>query len=107
METKQDKINRVLKDDVHIMPYNSEWPKMFEREKAHLLNCLPKGLIRRIEHFGSTSIPNLAAKPVIDMLVEVTSLEKTKQEEAEERFANKKITGLPEMRNDSLPRPFH
>lgn len=52
---------------------------MFEDEKRHLRNCLPHDLIGRIEHFGSTAIPNLAAKPIVDMLVEVTSLEETKE----------------------------
>ncbi len=51
---------------------------MFQQEKEHLLACLPAGIIRRIEHFGSTSIPGLKAKPIIDMLVEVTDLEATK-----------------------------
>ncbi len=45
----------------------------------HLQDCLPPELIRRIEHFGSTAIPNLPAKPIIDILVEVTSLEETKR----------------------------
>lgn len=40
--------------------------------------CLPKDLIRRVEHFGSTAVPGLAAKPIIDLLVEVTDLEATK-----------------------------
>jgi len=31
------------------------------------------------EHFGSTAVPNLAAKPIIDMLVAVTSLQETKE----------------------------
>jgi GrpB-like predicted nucleotidyltransferase (UPF0157 family) len=35
-------------------------------------------MIRRIEHFGSTAIPGLAAKPIVDVLVEVSSLEETK-----------------------------
>jgi len=35
-------------------------------------------LIRRIEHFGSTAVPGLAAKPIIDMLVEVPSLRAAK-----------------------------
>lgn len=80
METFEEKIKRVTAEDIEITPYNREWPEMFEKEKAHLLNCLPGKLIKRIEHFGSTSIPDMAAKPIIDMLVEVTSLEKTKQE---------------------------
>lgn len=79
METLEEKINRVVQEHIDIMPYNSEWPRLFEQEKSHLLTCLPKELIRRIEHFGSTSIPNLAAKPIIDILVEVTSQEETKK----------------------------
>jgi GrpB-like predicted nucleotidyltransferase (UPF0157 family) len=51
---------------------------MFEEEKRHLLDCLPSRLIRRIEHFGSTAIPGLAAKPIVDVLVEVGSLQETK-----------------------------
>jgi len=42
--------------------------------------CIPAGLIRRIEHFGSTAIPGLAAKPVVDMLVEVSSLRAARTE---------------------------
>lgn len=79
METLQEKINRVVQEHVDITPYNPDWPRMFKEEKIHLLKCLPKGLITRIEHFGSTSIPNLAAKPIIDILVEVISLEETKK----------------------------
>jgi GrpB-like predicted nucleotidyltransferase (UPF0157 family) len=78
METLQEKINRVIKEDVEIVAYNKDWPKFFKQEKVHLFNCLPNRLIKRIEHFGSTAIAGMAAKPVIDMLVEVTSLEETK-----------------------------
>ncbi|VVB63704.1 GrpB protein [uncultured archaeon] len=46
----------------------------FLEEKEHLLACLPRELIGRIEHFGSTAVPGLTAKPIIDMLVEVASL---------------------------------
>ena len=56
------------------MEYDPNWPELFKEEKLHLQSCLPDELIRRIEHFGSTSIPGLCAKPIIDILVEVTSL---------------------------------
>ena len=79
MESLQEKANRVVQEHIDITSYNPDWPRMFKEEKSHLLKCLPKGLIVRIEHFGSTSIPNLAAKPIIDILVEVTSLEETKK----------------------------
>jgi GrpB-like predicted nucleotidyltransferase (UPF0157 family) len=78
METLEQRIERVLREEVSIVPYDPAWPRMFEEEKRHLLDCLPQDLIRRIEHFGSTAVPGLAAKPIVDMLVEVTSLEKTK-----------------------------
>jgi len=43
-----------------------------------LLSCLPLDLVERIEHFGSTAVPGLSAKPIVDMLVEVTSLDETR-----------------------------
>jgi GrpB-like predicted nucleotidyltransferase (UPF0157 family) len=79
METLEEKIARVLKEDVAIVPYNPRWPELFEQERLHLLSCLPTALIRRIEHFGSTAIPGLSAKPIVDMLVEVKSLDETQQ----------------------------
>jgi GrpB-like predicted nucleotidyltransferase (UPF0157 family) len=78
METLEQRIERVLREEVSLFPYDPAWPRLFEDEKRHLLDCLPQDLIRRIEHFGSTAIPGLAAKPIVDMLVEVTSLEETK-----------------------------
>jgi len=75
----QELINRLIQEDISIVPYDPAWPLQFQREKAHLLTCLPGHLIRRIEHFGSTAIPNLSAKPIVDMLVEVVSLEETKK----------------------------
>jgi len=78
METLEDRIRRVLQENVSVVPYEPAWPRMFEEEKRHLLECLPQDLIRRIEHFGSTAIPGLAAKPIVDVLVEVGSLQETR-----------------------------
>jgi GrpB-like predicted nucleotidyltransferase (UPF0157 family) len=78
MESLEQRVQRVLRDEIKIVPYNPDWPRMFAEEKHHLLSCLPGELINRIEHFGSTAVPNLAAKPVVDMLIEVSSLEETK-----------------------------
>lgn len=79
METLEEKIHRVLQEVVAIVSYNPAWPVMFEREKEHLLCCLPRDLVGRIEHYGSTAIPGLGAKPIVDILVEVSSLEKTRR----------------------------
>jgi GrpB-like predicted nucleotidyltransferase (UPF0157 family) len=79
METLEERIKRVVAEKVAMVSYNPDWPRRFEIEKDHLLNCLPNELIRRIEHFGSTAIPGMSAKPIVDILVEVTSLEETKK----------------------------
>jgi GrpB-like predicted nucleotidyltransferase (UPF0157 family) len=79
-ETLSEKIARVLRDRVSIVAYEPSWPALYESERQFLSSRFPGNLIYRIEHFGSTAVPGLAAKPVIDMLIGVTSLERTKQE---------------------------
>lgn len=74
MNTLAERVRSAAHEDVAIVPYDLRWRELFREEAAHLLACIPPGLIRRIEHFGSTAIPGLAAKPIVDMLVEVSSL---------------------------------
>ncbi len=78
METPEQRVQRVVREELAIALYNPEWLELFRQEKEHLLSCLPAELIRRVEHFGSTAVPGLAAKPIVDMLVEVTDLQATK-----------------------------
>jgi GrpB-like predicted nucleotidyltransferase (UPF0157 family) len=79
METFENKVARVVKEEIAIVPYDPHWPRLFDKEKEHLLSCLPQQLIRRIKHFGSTAVPGLPAKPIVDILVEVTNLDETKR----------------------------
>jgi GrpB-like predicted nucleotidyltransferase (UPF0157 family) len=79
METLEEKVARVVKEEVAVVAYDPDWTRLFEEEKEHLLACLPSELIRRIEHFGSTAVAGLPAKPIIDMLVEVTDLSETRE----------------------------
>ncbi len=79
MDTLEERIRRAVREDVALADYDPSWPERFRREAAHLRACLPPELIGRIEHFGSTAVPGLAAKPVIDILVEVTSLDETRR----------------------------
>ena len=69
-----ERVQRVLADDVAVCDYDPRWPELFAAEKALLESLVPDGYFRRIEHFGSTAVPGLAAKPVIDLLLEVESL---------------------------------
>ena len=54
---------------IMISPYNYNWPILFNKEKIILENILGPKLALRIEHFGSTAVPGLSAKPTIDILV--------------------------------------
>ncbi|HEX6459625.1 MAG TPA: GrpB family protein [Thermoleophilaceae bacterium] len=53
-----------------IVDYDARWPERFELERARISGALG-GTPLRIEHFGSTAVPGLAAKPIIDVLVTV------------------------------------
>ena len=66
-------------DEIVIVEYDPHWTTLFQQEAALIENILDTSLLTRIEHFGSTAVPNLAAKPVIDLLVEVKSLDRAKQ----------------------------
>ncbi|QYJ84043.1 GrpB family protein [Shewanella aegiceratis] len=59
---------------IEVLDYQGLWPRVFEAEKALLQSVLGDGVIT-IEHIGSTSVPGLAAKPIIDILAEVERLD--------------------------------
>jgi GrpB-like predicted nucleotidyltransferase (UPF0157 family) len=54
-----------------VVDYDPSWPELFEKLKAHVEPVLA-GLAISIEHVGSTAVPGLAAKPVIDLDVVVS-----------------------------------
>lgn len=74
------RIEEAIREEISIVPYNPEWPILFAREAQFLRSMLPEASISRIEHFGSTAIPGLSAKPIIDILVEVGSLDETQKQ---------------------------
>ena len=55
---------------IEIRAYDAEWPRLYEREEARIRSVLGDTVVR-IEHVGSTSVPGLPAKPIIDMALEV------------------------------------
>lgn len=78
MEPLEERIRRVLQEEVAVVAYDPQWVERFRLEREHLLACLPTDLVRRVEHFGSTAVPGLSAKPIIDILVEVADLGDTR-----------------------------
>jgi GrpB-like predicted nucleotidyltransferase (UPF0157 family) len=59
---------------VEVLPYRAEWPALFEAEKRLLHSALSPWLVGEIQHIGSTAVPGLSAKPVIDIMAPVASL---------------------------------
>ena len=55
---------------IAISEYDPAWPALFAREAARIRRALGERAVR-IEHTGSTSVPGLAAKPIVDMLLVV------------------------------------
>ena len=55
---------------IHLAEYDPEWPRLYDREAARIRAVLGER-VRRIEHVGSTAVPRLAAKPVIDIALAV------------------------------------
>lgn len=63
-----------MEEPVEIVAYNPAWPAQFLAEKAILERALAPWLADPVEHIGSTAVPGLAAKPVIDIIAPVESL---------------------------------
>ena len=57
---------------VHLAEYDPAWPVLFEREAARIRQALGDRVLG-LEHVGSTSVPGLAAKPIIDIALMVAS----------------------------------
>jgi GrpB-like predicted nucleotidyltransferase (UPF0157 family) len=55
---------------IYLAPYDPEWPAIFEREATKIRAALGRAVVR-LEHVGSTSVPGLSAKPIIDIDLEV------------------------------------
>ncbi len=63
---------------ITVVPYDSEWPRRFDNERALLEPALAQWLAQGIHHIGSTAVPGLAAKPIIDMVAGVRDLEEAR-----------------------------
>lgn len=59
-----------LAGPIHVVDYDPVWPRLFAREAGRVRNALGERILR-LEYVGSTSVPGLAAKPKIDMLLVV------------------------------------
>jgi GrpB-like predicted nucleotidyltransferase (UPF0157 family) len=70
-ERPKELIGGIEKRDIFLVPYDPAWPERFERERARIGSALG-AMAMRIDHIGSTAVPGLVAKPIIDIDVSVT-----------------------------------
>ncbi|PFQ25162.1 GrpB family protein [Bacillus cereus] len=57
-----------------VVPHENHWSEKFQMEAERLKTAMPETV--KIHHIGSTSVPGLAAKPIIDMIMEVENIER-------------------------------
>jgi GrpB-like predicted nucleotidyltransferase (UPF0157 family) len=82
---------------VEVVPHDPRWRDAFEAEAKHVAAALGENLVA-IHHIGSTAIPNIYAKPVVDLLVEVGDVA-----EVDERSSAMQSLGYEVMGEYGIP----
>jgi len=82
---------------VEVVPHNPRWRNAFEAEAKHIGAALGENVVA-IHHIGSTAIPDIYAKPVIDLLVEVENIT-----EVDERSSAMEALGYEAMGEFGIP----
>lgn len=83
-----------------LIEYQREWPQQFEEEAQRITQVFGSNLTA-IHHIGSTAVPGLLARPVIDILAEVSSLEKCDGDKSAMQFLGYEAMGtfgIPDRR---------
>ena len=75
VEDEAERREQGRKYPIVVVAPDPAWPSRFEAEARFLRETLGEAIVLRCEHFGSTAVPGLAAKDVIDILVEVPSFD--------------------------------
>jgi GrpB-like predicted nucleotidyltransferase (UPF0157 family) len=70
---KKKRIIGLQRKKVRLSSYNSEWKKIYKKEKELLLSVLGDQVLD-IQHIGSTSVPGVKAKPIIDIVIAVKKI---------------------------------
>jgi GrpB-like predicted nucleotidyltransferase (UPF0157 family) len=71
--------NDASDDQVHLVDYDPSWPQQFAEIATWLRDHLGSDIVLRVEHYGSTAIPGMPAKPIVDVLVEIPSFAEAKK----------------------------
>jgi GrpB-like predicted nucleotidyltransferase (UPF0157 family) len=69
-----DSVVEASDEPIRVVAYDPQWPALFERERILLNGAIGPWIVGGIHHVGSTAIPGLDAKPIIDILVGIEDL---------------------------------
>jgi GrpB-like predicted nucleotidyltransferase (UPF0157 family) len=89
-----------MSEPIRLAPYDPAWPARFESERKLLEGAIGRWATGGIHHVGSTAVPGLAAKPVIDILVGVADLPSS-------RACFEPLAGLDYLYAPYLPEQMH
>lgn len=64
-------------EPIRLAPYDPAWPARFEEERTALVVAIGEWIVDDVHHVGSTAVPGLEAKPIIDILVGVRGLDES------------------------------
>ncbi len=95
-----DQIGPTSDEPIRLIPYDPAWPGRFDEERGALDDAIGEWVVGGIHHVGSTAVPGLDAKPIIDILVGVRGLE-------ESRACFKPLARLGYMYAPYLPEEMH
>ena len=70
--------DRLAEEPIRIARSDANWPKRFEAERVVLADAIGEWAIGGIHHVGSTAVPGLDAKPIVDILVGVADLDSSR-----------------------------
>jgi GrpB-like predicted nucleotidyltransferase (UPF0157 family) len=87
---------------IQIVPYTDAWSQAFESEAAAIRRVMGAQAVR-IEHVGSTAVPGLAAKPVIDIQISVRSLESLEPFQASLAALGYRLISITEFDDHEYP----
>ncbi len=79
MDPRMEKrIKALMKEKVDVVAYDPAWPQRYLELEKEVKRLVPRRLMQRIAHIGSTAVPGLSAKPIIDVQVEVSDLDEVR-----------------------------
>ena len=65
-------------EPIRLFPYDPAWPARFERERAALEDAIGSWILGGVHHVGSTAVPGLEAKPIVDILAGVRDFDESR-----------------------------